>query len=78
MPLWITFHQEEPGTALLEDCKGESAVELTLSERSVRALQAVVALESFELSAAIGELFLLGVREGQKSSRRRKAAQPNS
>lgn len=70
MALFITLHPG--GGALLEDAPSDSCIELKgLSERAVKALSALLAVESYEISAACGELFLLAVREGQKASRRR-------
>jgi hypothetical protein len=67
MPLFINLH---PGGALLEDVPAETAVALALDERSAKTLAALLALESFELSAALGQLWLAGCREGHRSSRR--------
>ncbi len=72
MPLFITIHPD--GGALLEDAPSDSCVELKLGERASRALLALTALESFEVAAALGQLYLQGVKDGQRATRRRRVS----
>jgi hypothetical protein len=69
MPLYVSIHPE--GGALLEDAPSDACVELKLSERASRALLALTVLESFEISAALGQLYLHGVKDGQRATRRK-------
>lgn len=58
-------------SCLLEDrAAGDQSIPLALSGRAAKAITALLALESFEVSAALGELFLAGVREGGRAARR--------
>jgi hypothetical protein len=57
--------------ALVEDIPaGTTAMEVRLGEREARCLAALLALGSYEVSAALGALFFAGVQEAQRSDRR--------
>lgn len=58
------------GGVLLEDqAAGDQSIALALPEREARCLASLLALESFEVSRALGSLFLAGVREGHRATR---------
>lgn len=78
MKLFINLFHD--GGMLLEDqAAGDQSIELTLTERAAQCLAALLKLESFEVSLALGELFLAGCKESHRASRRMPAAsQPNS
>lgn len=67
--LYATIHKEG---CLIEDSPTDTAVALDLDERASKLLAALTSgLLSYELSYALGQLWMSGVREGQKASRRR-------
>ena len=67
MPLFINLH---PDGALIEDAPAsDAAVELKLSERASKTLEALMILSSYELSLALAEVWLAGVREGHRTTR---------
>jgi len=68
--LHVTIHREG---ALLEDAPSDSSVEITLDEREMKCLTSLLALESYEVAKALGSLFMAGVAEGHRASRKRKA-----
>jgi len=71
MPLFINLH---PDGALLEDAPAsDAAVELELSERASKTLEALLLLGSYELSLMLGEVWLAGVKECHRSARRHHA-----
>jgi hypothetical protein len=78
MNLFINLFRD--GGVLLEDqAAGDRSIELELAERAAKCLAALLKLESFEVSLALGELFLAGCREAHRASRRLPiASQPNS
>ena len=78
MNLFINLFRD--GGVLLEDqAAGDQSIELTLTEHAAACLAALLKLESFEVSRALGELFLAGCRESHRASRRMPvASQPDS
>lgn len=67
----MLFANIHSGGVLVEDAPAsDAAVELHLDERAAKTITALFALESFELSHALGQLWLAGVKEGHKASRR--------
>jgi hypothetical protein len=53
--------------ALLEDVPvGPASLRLTVGERQERCLRALLVLESYEVSIALGAVFLAGVHHGRQ------------
>ena len=69
--LYVNLH---PDGALIEDAPAsEAAVELKLSERADKTLSALMNLGSYELSLALAQVWLAGVKEGHRTTRRHPA-----
>lgn len=69
MKLFINLFRD--GGVLLEDqAAGDQSIELNLDEQTANTLRHLLALESFCVSAAAGQLFWLGVQHAHQQSRR--------
>jgi hypothetical protein len=68
--MFSNLFRDDSGVLLEETPAGDQSIELTLPEPAAECLAALLALESFPISRALGELFLAGCREAHRASRR--------
>jgi hypothetical protein len=69
MPLFINLFRD--GRCLLEDqAAGDQSIELKLSEQDRALVGHLLAVESYAIARALGSLFMAGVREQHRASRR--------
>lgn len=67
----VTFYVNlyRDGATFEESPAGDACQPLELSEQAARAAAAVCVLNSFELSQLVAEVYLQGVRDGERAAR---------